>query len=150
MVGRAVCSKPWYWATVDSQLYGAATDPMPNRRALLEDYSKWAEAEEARHPQRIRRLLLAPTLNLFAGEPYGKKYRAAMDTRAKDESLTFRQLVLDAAQDCLLPETLDAPPGATWDKNNKIYLLPEDRPAGDGEQQHHHHHQAARRLDAVA
>ena len=97
MVGRAVCAKPWYWATVDSQLYGAASDPQPHRRALLHDYSRWAEAEEARHPQRIRRLLLSPALNLFSGEPYGKKFRAAMDTRAKDETLSFSQLVLGAA-----------------------------------------------------
>ena len=147
MVGRAVCAKPWYWATVDSQLYGAASDPQPHRRALLHDYSRWAEAEEARHPQRIRRLLLSPALNLFSGEPYGKKFRAAMDTRAKDETLSFSQLVLGAAEDCLLPETLDAPPGATWDQNSKVYVLPEDQSAAGQTDMDAHQTQ---RADAVA
>ncbi|EOD14649.1 hypothetical protein EMIHUDRAFT_197126 [Emiliania huxleyi CCMP1516] len=76
MVGRAVVSRPW-------------------RRRLLEEYAAWGDAIEATTPQRIRRLVLAPALNLFAGsEPRGKKFRAALDTRAKDDSLGFSSLLL--------------------------------------------------------
>ena len=38
-----------------------------SRRRLLEEYAAWGDAIEATTPQRIRRLVLAPALNLFAG-----------------------------------------------------------------------------------
>lgn len=129
MVGRAVVSRPWQWATADSTLYGAAADPAQSRRRLLEEYAAWGDAIEATTPQRIRRLVLAPALNLFAGEPRGKKFRAALDTRAKDDSLGFSSLLLGAAEDVLLPETLDSAPGYEWDHAARCYVPPDASPA---------------------
>ena len=133
MVGRAVCSRPWYWATVDSRLYGAASDPAGSRRQLLHEYCAWADSQEAQNPQRIRHLLLAPTLNLFAGEPYGKKYRAAMDAAQKEAAAgggSISSLVLGVAEGTLRADTLDAPPGAEWDLNGKEYVMPGAGAAG--------------------
>ena len=76
MVGRAVMSRPWHWATVDTALYGEATNPTTSRRELLHEYAAFAEQQEARLPQRLRRVLISPCLNLFAGEPMGTKFRA--------------------------------------------------------------------------
>jgi hypothetical protein len=39
MVGRAVMSRPWHWATVDTALYGEAADPAQSRRQLLHEYA---------------------------------------------------------------------------------------------------------------
>ena len=39
---------------------------------------------------------------------------------------SLTQLVLGAAEDCLLPETLDAPPGAEWHKERGVYVLREE------------------------
>ena len=75
-VGRAVMSRPWHWATVDTALYGEATNPATSRRELLHEYAAFAEQQEARLPQRLRRVLISPCLNLFAGEPMGTKFRA--------------------------------------------------------------------------
>ena len=70
-VGRAVMARPWHWATVDTALYGEASNPARSRRELLHAYAAFAEQQEARLPQRLRRVLLSPCLNLFAGEPMG-------------------------------------------------------------------------------
>ena len=48
MVGRAVVARPWHWATVDTALYGAASDAATSRRQVLEEYAAFANAEEAR------------------------------------------------------------------------------------------------------
>ena len=69
MVGRAVMSRPWHWSAVDTALYGADADPASSRRQLLHEYAAFAEQQEARLPQRLRRVLLSPCLNLFAGGP---------------------------------------------------------------------------------
>lgn len=122
MVGRAVVNRPWHWATVDSELYGEAEDAALSRRALLHDYVDYAARMEAAHPQRIRRLLLAPCLNLFAGEPHGKQFRGALDAMAKDESVSIGALLLGTAEATLLPETLDAPPGHVWHQHTRGYM----------------------------
>ena len=122
MVGRAVMSRPWHWATVDTALYGEARDPAASRRQVLHEYIAFAEAQEAALPQRIRRVLLSPALNLFAGEPNGKKFRAAVDRRSKEDGDSFGALLLGAAEESLLAETLDAPPGVVWDHTARGYV----------------------------
>ena len=86
MVGRSIVARPWDWATLDTRLYGAAADPATSRRQVLEEYLEFAEAYERRVPQRIRRLLVAPALNLFAGEPHGKTFRRTVDELAKADA----------------------------------------------------------------
>ena len=60
-------------------------------------------------------------MNLFAGEPNGKKFRAAVDRRFKEDDASFGSLLLGAAEESLLPETLDAPPGVVYDLHSKSY-----------------------------
>lgn len=121
MVGRAVMARPWHWATADTALYGAADNPAASRRQVLREYAAFAEAQEAAVPQRIRRVLLSPLLNLFAGEPHGKQFRAAVDRRFHEEGHSFSSLLLGAAEETLLPQTLDAPPGLLWHPYSKSY-----------------------------
>ena len=97
MLGRAVIGRPWEFARVDSTIYGEAADPARCRREVLEAYCDYAEACEASTPQRIRTLLLAPPLNLFAAEPNGRRWRRAVDTYARDRSLTAAAVLRAAA-----------------------------------------------------
>ncbi len=127
MVGRAVIAKPWAWASVDSRLYGDA-DPALSRRAVLDEYAAFAEAQEAAVPQRIRRLLLAPITNFFAAEPNGKRFRCELDARARDASATVRDVILGAAEASLSDAALDAPPGAEWDSRVRRYREPDEQP----------------------
>ena len=125
MAGRAVCAKPWEWATLDSELYGCASDPASSRRQVLEEYCEFAAAYEASVPQRIRGLLIAPPLNLFAGEPHGKTFRRTIDQMAAaDKQRGAADMLLAAANEVLLDETLDAPPGWRWDYREKLYVPP--------------------------
>ena len=93
-----------------------------SRRQLLYEYAAFAEQQEARLPQRLRRVLLSPCLNLFAGEPMGKKFRAKMDDKMQSgDDLSLSAVLLGAAEEALLPETLDMPPGMLWNQNSKCY-----------------------------
>ena len=78
-------SRPWHWATVDTALYGEATNPATSRRELLHEYAAFAEQQETRLPQRLRRVLISPCLNLFAGEPMGTKFRAIPNPKPHPE-----------------------------------------------------------------
>ena len=97
------------------------TDPAACRRHVLDAYCDFADAREAAAPQRIRSLLLAPAVNLFAAEPNGRKYRRAIDAHARDRSISAGDVIRRAADEALLAETLDAPPGAVWDHHEKAY-----------------------------
>ena len=74
------------------------------------------------HPcLRLRRVLLSPCLNLFhAGEPMGTKFRARIDRLQHEDGLSFSEVLLGAAEEALLPETL-VPPGAVWNHNARCY-----------------------------
>ena len=156
-----------------------------SRRRLLEEYAAWGDAIEATTPQRIRRLVLAPALNLFAGSqarlrcggtrpvstasppPPPPRRRAARQkvprgarharkgrlarlllaaagsahhpappgarppTRG-NHTLLNRPLPVaspGAAEDVLLPETLDSAPGYEWDHAARCYVPPDASPA---------------------
>jgi len=123
MLGRAVVARPWAFATADSRLYGAAADPAGSRRELLHEYCDYIAEMEAKTPQRIRHLLLAPAVNLFSGEPRGKIFRRTIDQTAKDTALDAA-MVVRRASEVLLDETLDAPPGTQWDHREEAYVAP--------------------------
>lgn len=132
MAGRAVVARPWEWATLDTELYGCGSDPATSRRQVLEEYCTFAAAYEAKVPQRIRRLLLAPPLNLFAGEPHGKAFRRTIDQMANaDKQRGAADMLMSAAQEVLLDETLDAPPGWRWDHRERLYVPPSSSAAAD-------------------
>ena len=129
MVGRSVVARPWEWATLDTRLYGCDSNPATSRRQVLDEYCAFVEEEEARVKQRIRRLLVAPALNLFAGEPHGKTFRRTVDDLSKsDPDLDAATLIRRAVDASLLDETLDAPPGWCWSHHDKLY---HDKNVGD-------------------
>ena len=126
MVGRSVVAKPWHWSTLDTSLYGCDVNPAASRREVLSAYAEYADAMEAATPQRIRHLLIKPAVNLFAGEPHGKSFRRAVDETAADKSIPAGQVLLRAAGQALLDETLDAPPGHLWDYTARAYVSPRE------------------------
>ena len=126
MVGRQVTARPWYWAELDTRVFGAAAPPptAASRRVLLAAYGEHAAREEARiaasdRPERrwpVQRAMIGHTLNLFAGEPGGKRYRRAIDAemaavRAAGASPPVSEILTRASEASLHPDTLDAPPG---------------------------------------
>lgn len=124
MVGRAVVARPWEWARLDTLMYGENSDPASCRREVLEKYAAFADAEEASCEQRIRRLLLAPALNLFAGEPNGKVFRRVVDELGNDTSMGAGSILLRSAESTLSEETLEASPGYWWDHREQVYMPP--------------------------
>lgn len=128
MVGRAVVARPWEWATVDTALYGEARNPALCRRQVLDDYCTFAARMEASDPHKIKRLLMAPALNLFANEPNGKRFRRTVDEIARSApTLSAAELLRKAADESLRPDTLDAPPGYRWDYGSRSYVPPDER-----------------------
>jgi tRNA-dihydrouridine synthase A len=105
MVGRSVVNEPYYWRQIDSICYDT-DDSGLSRRDILQRYADYARAVEAEHGPKVRRVLLKPTLGLFTGEHNGKKFRAAMDTIVKDQSIDIGSVFLQAA-DVLSDNVLD-------------------------------------------
>ena len=91
---------------------------------MLEEYCRYADAQEAATPQPIRRLLLAAAVNLFNGEPRSKAFRKVIERHRggnQDASASAAEVLRRAAAE-LLPATLDAPPGACWDIRERKYI----------------------------
>jgi tRNA-dihydrouridine synthase A len=137
MLGRAAWERPWeVLSDVDRALYGAP-NPCPSRRQLIGMYCAYADAvresEVAAHADvdggggvarfgeghpRVR-ALVKPLLNLFAGVPRGKQWRAVLDglllkdSRARGGAATsVTRLVYESL--AVLPDAaLDAPPPDT-------------------------------------
>ena len=71
----------------------------------------YAQEEEARGGARMRRLLIKPVHNLFAGEPMGKRFRATLDQALMEPSLDVRQ-VLERATAVMPAALLEVLPGS--------------------------------------
>lgn len=113
MAGRDVCKRPWYYANVDSALFGADADPAASRRdVLLGAYAAYAAAFEADHARADwspRRALLKPALGLFHGSPGAGRFKREVDALAKGGDAGVREILERAA--ALVPDdVLDAPP----------------------------------------
>lgn len=116
MVGRAAYNMPWdALADADRAVFGAPTNAATSRRQVLADYAVWADSmlghwkvEADGHKSPSVRTLVKPLLGMFAGEPRGKKWRAAVDGALKT-AVTVSE-VLDKTLFVLHPETLDSPP----------------------------------------
>jgi len=112
MVGRAIIARPFYWSDIDARLYGAVGEnPGLTRGEILHQYGAYAEEEDVREGGRLRRLLTKPVHHLFAGEPMGKRFRAALDQALLDPTLGVRQ-VLETATAVLPPALLEVKPGS--------------------------------------
>ena len=106
MVGRAVINFPYYWRSIDSQIYNKP-DAMLSRREIIERYSTYAQHIENTEGQRARRALMKPILNLFSGEPNGKLFRRIMDSTINELSIPIEQVITSSIQ-CLRDTTLDS------------------------------------------
>ena len=136
MVGRAVIARPWAWSTIDTALYGEATNPAHSRRQVMEEYCDFADRMQATDPHKIRRLLISPALNLFAGEPQGKAFRRTVDQIAtSDASLPASDVLRRAAAEALLAETLDAPPGSQYHWATRSYTAADAHAVGEEEEE---------------
>ena len=112
MIGRAITARPFYWSDADARVFGAAAgNPGLDRGEVLRRYGAYAEAEEAVHGPRMRRLLTKHVFNLFAGEPMGKRFRSALDQALLDPNLGVRQ-VLETATNVVPAALLEVPPGS--------------------------------------
>ena len=127
MVGRAVVARPWEWATVDTALYGEASNPAPSRRAVLDGYCDFADRMQKADRNKIRRVLVAPALNLFSGEPHGKTFRKVIDEICHEQrDLGAGDVIRLAAERALRDDTLDAPPGQVFHMNSRTYLAADE------------------------
>ncbi|KAJ8599543.1 hypothetical protein CTAYLR_007127 [Chrysophaeum taylorii] len=116
MVGRDACKRPWYWTSLDADLFGRPT-PVDCRRELLRAYADYGTRVERRDEgggrrkkKTPRRALLKPLLNLFHGDPGAAAFKRRVDALAKEgPSLEFGDLLARAA-DVLPDHVLDAPP----------------------------------------
>ena len=106
MVGRQCVSTPFYWARVDSKIYGV-NDQGLCRRQIIDRYGDYAQAIETSQGPKARRALMKPLLGMFVGEPRGKVFRARMDVLIRDNDRPIKAVFTEATE-CLKAETLDA------------------------------------------
>lgn len=132
MVGRAICHRPWDFAMVDTHLFGCESNPASSRRQVLDEYCSFFEEWERANGRRARFLILKPALSLFTNEPKSKMFRRragellAQKDASGESLLSTAEALRRAAEEELLPQTLDAPPGTVWHSHSKEYLLPEE------------------------
>lgn len=116
MIGRAAYHTPWHLlGDADRYIFGADSNPTISRRQVLEEYTEYADAMVGKfyvkpdgHKVPSVRTMVKPLLGMFAGEPRGKKWRAAVDAALKTAESVSE--VMEKTLWVLKPETLDAPP----------------------------------------
>lgn len=118
MVGRAVMDRPWHaLCDVDRVVYGERYMPEAKgcftRRTVINGYLEYAEKELERYGGSVR-VVVKPLLNLFHGEPNGKKYRRVIDEGLRDK-LSLRE-IMERACWVLAEDVLDAPPPSMRNK----------------------------------
>lgn len=128
MVGRAVMDKPWHaLCDVDQIIFAGFSSPgngsTLTRRAVLRDYVAYAESEVEATGCSLR-AVIKPLLNLFHGEPNGKKYRRVIDEDLRDPRLKVGDIVWHACS-VLADSVLDAPPPSM---NSNVRLDAGSRP----------------------
>mmetsp|Transcript_3376 Transcript_3376/g.13466 ORF Transcript_3376/g.13466 Transcript_3376/m.13466 type:complete len:500 (-) Transcript_3376:121-1620(-) len=76
MVGRAAYSSSWKLRHVDTQFYGASSDPGVTRRQILEEYMDYAERITRDLEFRMSPMkLMMPTMGLFSNEHGCRAFR---------------------------------------------------------------------------
>lgn len=109
MVGRDAYRRPWYWSSIDADLFGRDL-PAASRRDLLERYAEYAIACET-HPtvRSPRRMLVKPLLNLFFGDRGATAFKRALNDLCNQRPLPF-DVMLRQASSVVPDSVLDAPP----------------------------------------
>lgn len=113
MVGRDAYKRPWYWASLDRDVYGLDSLPAISRRKVLNAYAEYAahvEVNAHRLGYSPRRVLLKPVLNLFHGDPGSNAFKRKIDALAKGTPTLDIRSLLDEASRSVPDDVLDAPP----------------------------------------
>ena len=113
MVGRDVWKRPWYWASVDTALFGADKNPASNRRSVLTEYGRFGDnlEELLKQKGRPRNRLIKPIMNLFAGDPGTARFKRLLEERrTSHRRIPFSDYLLDVAEETLDPDVLDRQP----------------------------------------
>lgn len=110
MVGRDVYRRPWYWSSVDADLFGRDL-PAASRRDVLDRYAAYATACES-HPtvRSPRRSLVKPLLNLFFGDRGATAFKRALDDLLRNQRTLPFDAMLRHASTVVPDDVLDAPP----------------------------------------
>lgn len=112
MIGRSVMDRPWHaLCDVDNLIFGVPNmdeaGRVVTRRKVIMRYLDYAEEDIALNGGSVR-VVVKPLLNLFHGEPKGKKFRRAIDEGLRD-GLGLREII-ERACSVLSDTVLDAPP----------------------------------------
>ncbi len=95
MIGRAATDEPWIFARADSLFFGEKDPLMTRRQAVVEhvDYLLEWQTRGVKLP-----FLVAPMINLFAGQRHARRWRRALSEQAREVQATPDLLleVLDA------------------------------------------------------
>ncbi|CAL8471488.1 g11030 [Coccomyxa elongata] len=117
MIGRSAYNHPWAClADADVAVFGAAENAAKSRREVLAKYVEYADAVVGRYgvkPDGSRmpnvRTVARPLLNLFVGEPSGRKWRHLLDVALLKKPATISEVVQEVIK-CVPEHVLDAPP----------------------------------------
>jgi tRNA-dihydrouridine synthase A len=117
MVGRGVMDNPWEaLCDVDMVIYGENPDRLHGepltRRNVVKRYLEYAELEMDASGAPAR-ALVRPLLNLFTGEPNGKRFRRIIDEGLKNPHKRVTEVVSQALR-ILADDVLDRPPPSLW------------------------------------
>jgi tRNA-dihydrouridine synthase A len=113
MVGRGVMDNPWEaLCDVDMVIYGEDPrvvngEPL-TRRNVVRRYLEYAEVEMDASGAPVR-ALIRPLLNLFTGEPNGKRFRRSLDQGLQNKGKRVAEVVLQALR-VLSDDVLDRLP----------------------------------------
>ena len=108
MVGRQVINNPFYWRSVDNDLYSKQdSSSRMNRKQILERYCSYASDTEMKQGEKVRRALIKPLFQLFNAETNGKQFRILMDKYVSDSKIGIGDAIHKSSQ-CLTEETLTA------------------------------------------
>ena len=77
MIGRAAWDTPLLFTEADSRFFGAP-DPLPTIEAIAEHMQAWAEDWLGRRPGNRMSPIIRPLLNLPAGQPGARRWRATL------------------------------------------------------------------------
>lgn len=141
MIGRAAYERPWdCLKDADTHVYGAKTNGVSSRRELLQKYvgyadqtiGQWGTKKDGYKVPGLRHLV-KPILNLFHGEPGGKKWKREIDRMISD-ARTMSELMENTLH--VVPDhVLDAGPSTSFERSEAglVHLGAEERlPTHDG------------------
>lgn len=97
MIGRAAYANPYLFATVDRDIYGDHSTPIPSRLAIAQAYLSYMATQLSKPHVRLRSLT-RHMLGLFQGQPGAKIWRRRLSDYDKSADLTWVADTIAAVQ----------------------------------------------------